>query len=377
MSGEFASRLAEDFSPFTISVSDEQLADLRQRLAMTRWPEVDDRGWEYGAKIPVLKEFQEYWLNHYDWRRHEAALNRYQQFTARIDGLDIHFFYVTSKSQSRNPLLLLHGWPGSQVEFLDLIGPLTDPAAHGFGDGPGFDLVIPAIPGFGFGGKPQSAGWGPDRIADAFNALMRQLGYDRYGVQGGDWGAIIGRRMAQRHAAEVVRLHLNMPYAAPPEGADVPEEWIAFHARETAYLALQSTKPDAISLGQSDSPMGLATWILDKFAAWSDCGDDLLASIPIDTLITNIMFYWLTNSAASAARIYAEAAREGIPPFGGEPVSVPTAFAVFAGEPYQAPREWVERNYTSIARWNAYPRGGHFATLERREDMLQEILTYF
>jgi len=367
-----------DPRPYSLDIPQADLDDLARRLAATRWPDVqggDD--WSAGAAFPSLRAIQQYWLDDYDWRAQEARLNDFPQYLAEVDGLDIHFFHVPAKGGKGVPLLLLHGWPGSQVEYIDLIGPLTDPLGHGCPDAMAFDVVIPAIPGFGFGGKPREAGWGVDRIAAVFATLMVDvLGYPRFGVQGGDWGTIIGRRMAQNHADRVAALHINMPYAYPPPDAEQPQAWQDFHRAGTAYLGLQGTIPDAIAIGQSDSPMGLAGWILEKFAIWSDCGQDLAAGIPLDALITNLMFYWLPNSAASAARIYLESAREGKLPFGGDRIDVPTGVAAFAAEPYLAPRAWVEPAY-NVIRWADFPKGGHFAALEQPQALLGEIRAFF
>lgn len=257
-----------DVIKFELRVPEADLADLRHRLRSTRWP-VDFGGesWRYGARIDTLRAVQNYWANEYDWRTIEARLNSFPQYLATIDGLRVHFFHVRAKHGNGRPLLLLHGWPGSQTEFLDLIDDFVDPSRCGRGNHQAYDLVIPAIPGFGFGGKPVEPGWGPDRIADAFHRLMTLLNYDRYGVQGGDWGTIIGRRIAQRHPGALVGLHINMPYAHPPHAAEPPDDYRTFRKTGMGYLSLQSTKPDAIAAAMSDSPMGLATWILEKFAA--------------------------------------------------------------------------------------------------------------
>lgn len=362
---------------YELHVPDEDLVDLRRRLRSTRWPiGFGGETWKYGARLDALMKLQSYWADDYDWRLVEARLNAYPQFVTTIDGVAIHFFHIRANSETGRPLLLLHGWPGSQVEFVDLIDDFVDPARCGRAANEAFDLVIPAIPGFGFGGKPSEDGWGPDRIADAFHELMNRLKYARYRVQGGDWGAIIGRRIAQRHGKSLIGLHINMPYAYPPEGANVPEQYRRFRKTGTGYLALQSTRPDAISPAMSDSPMGLATWILEKFAAWSGGGGDLPDTIQMETLVTNLMFYWLPNSAGSAARIYLESALEEVAPFGGAGVHVPTAVAAFANEPYSAPREWVEDIF-NVVRWRDFPAGGHFAALEQGDVLRDDIFAFF
>jgi microsomal epoxide hydrolase len=360
--------------PFTLSIEASVLADLRSRLRNTRWPSVfEGHGWTYGANYDTLRMLQTYWSEEYDWRAVEAHLNGYDQFLMEVDGLDIHYFHIRSGQAEAKPLLLLHGWPGSQAEFLDLIPLLFDRV----GTAPPLDLVIPAIPGFGFGGKPLCAGWGPDRIAAAFNRLMTDgLGYETYGIQGGDWGTILGRRIAQSYPERVAALHINMPYAYRPAGADDDPKLQDFHRSGLAYLNLQSTRPDAIAPGLADSPMGLATWILEKFASWSGGRGALPSTISIDHLLTNIMFYWLPNSAASAARIYYESAKEECAPFGGPPVLVPTGVAAFAHEPYRAPREWIEQAY-NVVHWKDFPTGGHFAALENTADLAGDICEFF
>jgi microsomal epoxide hydrolase len=364
--------------PFRIDVPEADLADLKARLHATRWPIVDvDPNWRHGADPADLRAIHQHWRDRFDWRAQEERLNAIPQFLVTIDGLDIHYFHLRAEpgGDGTRPLLLLHGWPGSQIEFLDLLTPLAFPADDS-GE-PAFDVVVPALPGFGFGGKPAEPGWGQDRTAAAFNHLMTAvLGYDHYGIQAGDWGAIIGRRMAQNHAPSVAALHINMPYAPPPPGVAIPEANAAFQRSGMAYLALQQTKPDAIALGQSDSPMGLAAWILEKFASWSDTRGSLRDTYALDVLITNLMFYWLPNSAASAARIYVEATRDPIPPFHGARVEVPTGVAAFAAEPYRTPRAWVEAIY-NVRHWADFDSGGHFAGLEQPAFLLREIRHFF
>ncbi|HQW51787.1 MAG TPA: epoxide hydrolase, partial [Tepidiformaceae bacterium] len=265
--------------PFAIHVPDDVLSDLRDRLERTRWPEqFADAGWDYGANFDYVRELCDYWRTGYDWRVHEERLNRHPGFFCEVDGVDIHFWHVRGKGPSPFPLMLIHGWPGSIVEFDGLIERLTDPAAYGGRAEDAFDLVIPSLPGFGFGGKPRERGWGISRIGAAFNTLMtRELGYSRYGVQGGDWGGIISAKMASAHADAIAGAHLNFLMAPPPlqpseadRAAIVARD--AFQAAETGYSNVQSTKPDSLTLAQTDSPAGLAAWILEKFHAWSDHG---------------------------------------------------------------------------------------------------------
>lgn len=363
--------------PYRIHVPDAVLADLRERLDRTRWPDVPmERGWTAGAGLDDIRALCSYWRDEYDWRRAEARLNAIPQFLVNVDGVDLHFLHVRSKSPGAIPLLLLHGWPGSVVEFLDLIAPLTEPGDAS--DGPAFDVVIPSLPGFGFSGKPRDSGWHADRCARAFNTLMTQiLGYSTYGIQGGDWGSIIGARMAHAFGASIRGLHLNMPFAYPPDSATPEAKAFAGRLDQvTGYLHLQNTRPDAIGVGLSDSPAGLAAWVLEKFYSWSDCGGRVLEHFSKDTLLTNLMFYWAPNSAASAARIYFESASLQPPLFLLPRISVPTGIADFPREPYRAPRVWLEERY-NIVSWTTMPSGGHFPALEEPDLLVGDVRRFF
>ena len=368
--------------PFQIAVSDDVLADLKRRLRETRWPEpLEGADWDYGANIAYVRELCAYWAETYDWREHEARLNAIPGFVAEVDGVDIHFWHVRGKGPNPFPLLLIHGWPGSMMEFERLIPLLTDPASHGGDAADAFDLVIPALPGFGFGGKPKERGWGITRIAAAFDVLMsRELGYASYGVQGGDWGGIIASKMGSAHADHVSAIHLNFLLAPPPKDmseADVEaaKRRDSFQAGETGYSNVQGTKPDSLTIAQSDSPAGLAAWITEKFRTWSDCAGALDSIYSKDTLLTNIMFYWAPNSAASAARIYYEARRDAAA-FAYAKIEVPTGAAVFPGEPWRVPRNWAEARY-NITRWTEMARGGHFAALEQPELLAGDVREFF
>ncbi len=345
------------------------LDDLRERLARTRWPEpLEGAEWDYGAKVEVIRDLCEYWRAGYDWRAQEAELNAIPGFRAEVDGVDLHFWHIRN---DRPPLLLLHGWPGSIYEFHDVIGPLSE---H-------HDLVVPALPGFGFGGKPRDRGWGPTRIAAAFDALMGLLGYERYGVQGGDWGAIIAAKLGASHANRVAGIHVNMVIAPPPgdagpEHAGAVERERFWRTYEDAYARQQRTKPDSLTVAQMDSPAGLAAWIVEKFRTWSDCDGDVVGYFGRDALLTNLMFYWAPGSVASSARIYYESLRD-LP--GRERrgrVEVPVGYAAFPHEIFRPPREWVERHY-AIARWTDMPRGGHFAALEEPQALADDVLAFF
>ncbi len=364
--------------PFAIDVPQPVLDDLRDRLGRTRWPgPIPGADWDYGANLGYIRELCDYWLAGYDWRRHERELNRFPGFLAEVDGVDLHFWHVRGEGEQRFPLLLIHGWPGSIFEFHALIDLLTRPEA-GL---PAFDLVVPALPGFGWSGKPRERGWGITRIAAAFDTLMtRELEYPRYGVQGGDWGGIISAKMASAHTDHVAAAHLNFVLGSPPkEMTDADREALkareAFQSQETGYSNVQGTKPDSLTLGQTDSPAGLAAWVVEKFRAWGDTGGDVESRFSKDVLLTNLMFYWAPNSAASAARIYYEARRD--PGAFAYPRSeVPVGMAVFPGEPWGVPRSWAEPRF-NIQRWTEMPRGGHFAALEEPELLANDIREFF
>jgi epoxide hydrolase len=354
--------------PFAIDVPDAVLDDLRERLRRTRWPEpVADAGWDLGVDLAELRELCAYWADGYDWRAWEARLNALPGFRCAVDGVDLHFWHVRGAGPSPLPLLCLHGWPGSMLEFRELVEPLA---------ADGFDVVVPALPGFGFGGKPRERGWGVNRIAEAFDTLMtQQLGYERYAVQGGDWGGTIAAQLGAAHPEHVVGIHVNfVPVTPPPdpgpEDADGLERLQRWRRLESAYLRVQSLEPDALTVAQSDSPAGLAAWIVPKFRTWSE------RAIDRDVLLTNLMFYWAPNSTASAARIYFESAREPGGLTRRPRVDVPVAHASFPHEIVRPPRRWVEPHY-AIARWTDMPRGGHFAALEEPQLLLDDVRAFF
>ncbi len=369
--------------PYRIAVSDPVLADLGERLAHTRWPEPIPGGeWDYGAKVEAIRGLCEYWREGYDWRRHEEELNRIPGFLCEVDGVDLHFWHLRGAGPSPLPLLLVHGWPGSIYEFLHVLGPLSDPAAHGGEPGDAFDLVVPALPGFGFGGKPRQRGWGISRIAEAFDTLMSSvLGYQRYGVQGGDWGSIVAAKLGATYPERVAGIHLNM-LVAPPPAQPAPEDAVAvernrsWRAQEAAYSHVQRTKPDSLTVAQSDSPAGLAAWIIEKFRTWSDSDGDVERVFGRDALLTNLMFYWAPGSIASAARIYYENARDpaGLAERGR--VEVPVGYAAFPHDIFQPPRAWAQEHY-AIARWTEMPRGGHFAALEEPDLLVDDVRAFF
>jgi microsomal epoxide hydrolase len=364
-------------TPFQIAVSDESIDDLRERIRRVDWARLPfSDGERYGASVPLLRRVLEHWGGAYSWRDWEAKLNSNPQFTSSVDGLDLHFWHVRGANPDSIPLLLIHGWPGSAVEYWDLLGPLTDPAAHGDPDAPSFDVVLVELPGFGFSAQPSEPGWGPNRIADAFDALMGELGYPQYAVHGGDWGTLLGARMARRHPEHVSALQISMPFTGP-YGDFVPTpEWGGAMYEATGYLHLQGLIPDAVTVGATDSPLALAAWVIEKFEAWSDSGERLEDTFSLDVLATNLSFYWFPASIVSATRIYREATLEGGDIVGPPQIGVPTSVLVFPKEPYQSPRAWLEGVYR-IERYSEFDSGGHFHSLEKPAETLAEIRAFF
>ena len=372
--------------PFTIDVPDAVLGDLRERLARTRLPDqLEDVGWDYGAELGYVTELITYWRDEFDWRAAERRLNELDHYKTVIDGLDIHFIHQRSPVEDALPLIITHGWPGSVAEFLSVIGPLTDPAAHGGDPADAFHVVAPSMPGYGFSDKPQEPGFGPEQIADVNAKLMARLGYERYGAQGGDWGAIVSRWHAYKHPEQVAGLHLNMLIAEPPAGEDptagVPPEELQrsrdrqafYNTAENGYAQIQGTKPQTLGYGLNDSPAGQAAWIVEKFRAWCDCNGDPESIFTRDELLTNIMIYWVTETATSSARLYYEA---GNALAGLGRVEVPTGAAIFPYELFIMPRAWAEASY-NLTHWTEMPRGGHFAAMEQPELFVEDVRTFF
>ena len=362
--------------PFRINVPEADLSDLGDRLARTRWPhEATAPPWEQGPPLSYLQELVGYWRRDYDWRAAEARLNRYDQFVDEVEDQRIHFLHVPSPHAGALPLVLSHGWPGSIVEFLDVIDPLTNPpdAADAF------SLVVPSLPGYGFSGPTTAPGWTPRRMAAAFGAIMARLGYERYGVQGGDWGSVISCNMADLEPERVVGLHVNFLNVPPPPG-ETPtahEPWARFNATGRGYQQIQSTKPQTIGYLLDDSPAGLAGWIVEKFREWSDCGGDPERSFTKDQLLTNVMMYWLTRTATSAARVYWEFIRAGRASIPQAPVTVPTGVANYPAEIGRSERAWAERRYPNIVQWTYPERGGHFAAMEVPDLFVSDVRAFF
>jgi epoxide hydrolase len=376
-------QMAATVNPFSIHVSNELLADLKLRLQRTRWPEaelVDD--WSQGAPLGWIQDMCRYWAEAYDWRAREARLNRFAQFTTEIDGLDIHFLHVRSPEPTAMPLIITHGWPGSIVEFVKVIAPLVDPRAHGADPADAFHVVCPSLPGFGFSSKPRSTGWGVDRIAAAWAALMARLGYARYGAQGGDWGSAVTSSLGAQDAAHCAGIHITLALGARPmgEGERTPEEQRAlagikhYSDWDSGYSKQQSTRPQTLGYGLTDSPAGQAAWILEKFWAWTDCDGRPENIFSKDELLDNVMLYWVTATAASSARLYWES-------FGprrrAQTVTVPTGVAVFPREIITPVRRWMEPTFTNIQHWSEMPKGGHFAAFEQPELFVRDVRAFF
>ncbi|MFC9970623.1 epoxide hydrolase family protein [Spirillospora sp. NPDC127200] len=382
--------MPETVTPFHLDVPEAELDDLRERLARTRWPEgetVDD--WSQGVPLAYLRELCGYWAERYDWRAAERRLNALPQFRTSIDGLGVHFLHVRSPHEDALPLVLTHGWPGSVVEFLKVIGPLTDPPAHGGAARDAFHVVCPSLPGYGFSDKPSRRGWGVERIADAWITLMSRLGYDRYGAQGGDWGTSVTTCIGQQDPGRVAGIHLTPPLAAPdPSTFDdlTAAERSALDALEhggeweDGYSLEQSTRPQTIGYGLVDSPALLCAWIVEKFRSWTDCDGHPENALTRDELLDNLMLYWLPGTGASAARLYWESFKQVRERFAGtttDLVTVPTGCSIFPKENPRPSRRWAEKRFTDIRHWNELDRGGHFAAFEQPELFVEEVRAFF
>jgi pimeloyl-ACP methyl ester carboxylesterase len=387
--------------PFHISVPDEQLVDLRQRIAATRWPDretVNDRS--QGIQLAEFQLLVRYWGSDYDWRKAEAKLNALPQFMTTIDDVDIHFIHVRSRHPNAMPLIMTHGWPGSVIELLKTVGPLTDPMAYGAPAEDAFDLVMPSMPGYGFSGKPKDTGWDPDHIARAWAALMKRLGYTRYVAQGGDWGAPITSAMARHAPAGLLGIHVSLPATVPPEvaavlagGGPAPaglsekeravlESLMTYGKKgNSAYFVMMSARPQAVGYGLTDSPAGLAAWMLvhPGFAQWT-YGGDPAKSPTKDDVLDDITLYWLTNSAASSARLYWENGGQSVVLAAAQKtaeISLPVAVTVFPEEVYRAPETWARRVYRNLIYFHEVDKGGHFAAWEQPELFSAELRAAF
>ncbi|MFF7212948.1 epoxide hydrolase family protein [Streptomyces sp. NPDC008238] len=391
--GTAAAADATAVRPFRIDIPEADLDELRRRVDATRWPDretVPDQS--QGVQLATMKMLTRYWGKDYDWRRIETKLNSLPQFKTRIDGLDIHFIHVRSRHADALPMILTHGWPGSVLEFLKVIGPLTDPTAHGGRARDAFHLVIPSMPGYGFSERPTTTGWNPSRIARAWAVLMQRLGYTRYVSQGGDWGSVVSDKMAAQKPPGLIGIHVNMPATVPPDLAKrlacgdpapaglSPDERAAydklntFYKTGSGYSAMMVTRPQTVGYGLTDSPAGLAAWMYDKIAAWTDSDGDPLRVLTKDEILNDISLYWLTDTAVSSARLYWENNANN---FNAVSVDIPAAITVFPGEIYQAPLSWAERAYHDLVYYNKVPRGGHFAAWEVPGIFTQELRAAF
>ncbi|HEY0572872.1 MAG TPA: epoxide hydrolase [Pseudonocardia sp.] len=377
-------------TPYRIEIPDSDLADLRERLLRTRWPEaetVDD--WSQGVPLAYLRELCDHWVGEYDWRATEARLNALPQSRIEIDGLGIHVLHARSPRPDALPLVLTHGWPGSIVEFLKVIGPLTDPAAHGGDPADAFHVVCPSLPGYGFSDKPDRTGWGVQRIAAAWAELMARLGYSRYGAQGGDWGTSVTTSLGQQDPEHLAGIHLNPPIAAPDPDTfgdltDAERETLTALERaqqwEDGYSMQQATRPQTLGYGLVDSPAGLCGWIVEKFRAWTDCDGHPENVFTRDEMLDNITLYWLTGTGASSARLYWESFRQVQSWFTestSDTVDVPTGCSIFPKELPRPSRRWAEKRYIDIRYWNEPSRGGHFAAFERPDIFVDEVRAFF
>jgi pimeloyl-ACP methyl ester carboxylesterase len=367
--------------PFRIDVPETALEELRRRVRATRWPDretVADQS--QGVQLATLQALVRYWGNEYSWRPVEAKLNALPQFVTEIDGLDIQFAHVRSRHENALPVIVTHGWPGSVLELIKIVGPLTDPTAHGGRPEDAFHVVLPSMPGYGFSARPATAGWGPDRIARAWAELMRRLGYTRYVAQGGDWGSVVADVMARQAPPGLLGIHVNMPATVPPDvaralnnGEPAPDglteaeraafdQLDTFYRKNTGYSAMMVTRPQTLGYGLSDSPAGLAAWMYDKFAQWTFSGGEPERVLTRDEMLDGITLYWLTNTAISSARLYWENNANN---FNAVDIALPAAVTVFPGEIYRAPRSWAERSYHNLIYFNEVDKGGHFAAWEQ------------
>ncbi len=375
--------MTDQITPFRIEVADSVLEDLKARLRHTRWPEAElVEDWSQGAPLAWIQDMCRYWAEEYDWRTREKALNRFEQFTTTLGGLDIHFLHARSPHAGAMPLLITHGWPGSIVEFHKIIEPLTDPTAHGGAAADAFHVICPSLPGFGFSAKPTATGCGVDRIAELWIELMARLGYDRYGAQGGDWGSAVTTSIGGLDPEHCAGIHVTLAMGSSPrlDGDPTPDEQRALDGAkyyrdwDSGYSKQQSTRPQTVGYGLTDSPAGQAAWILEKFWAWTDCDGHPENVLHRDELLDNVMLYWVPANAASSARLYWESFGRG-----GKrlPVDIPTGVAVYPKEIVTPVRRWMEGRFTKITHWAEMAKGGHFAAFEQPELFVDDVRDFF
>jgi pimeloyl-ACP methyl ester carboxylesterase len=376
--------MSDAIEPFHLDIPQAELDELRRRLGRTRWPEAETvEDWTQGAPLAKVRQLCEHWRTGYDWRRCEAMLNGFGQYRTVLDGLPIHFLHIRSPEASALPLIMTHGWPGSVIEFHKVIGPLTDPAAHGGRPADAFDLVLPSLPGYGFSGKPAQPGWKVERIAAAWAVLMQRLGYTRWAAQGGDWGAAVTGDIGKQRPSGCVGIHLNVPIvlptpeevaAASPEERGYIEQMKYYNDVESGYAKQQATRPQTLGYGLADSPVGQAAWIYEKFFAWTDNAGTPESVLGMDEMLDNIMLYWLPNTGTSSARLYWESAATG---FASKTIELPVGVSVYPRELFHASRRWAERRYHNIVHWNELDRGGHFAAFEQPGLFVDELRACF
>ena len=373
--------------PFKINVEERVLIDLKQRLANTRWPgEITDSSWQYGTNLAYVKELCDYWLNEFDWRAQEQRINSFSNFVASVSGLNVHFIYEKGKGPNSIPLIITHGWPSTFAEMVDIIPMLTDPASHGGNESDSFDVIVPSMPGYGFSEKPSSPGVNPRVIAQMWVDLMTEtLGYEKFVAQGGDWGAAITTALGTNHSDSVDSIHLTMSSTGTdvPEGVQLSADEKKFlqhrawwQEEEGAYGHIQRTRPQTLTYGLTDSPAGLAAWIVEKWRVWSDCDGDIESRFTKDQLLTHLTIYWVTQTIESSIRLYYESGKmEPVLPF-GQKAKVPTSYAFFPVEISYPPREWLER-FFDLKRYTKMTSGGHFAATEEPQLLVQDIRDSF
>ena len=372
-----------DIKPFKIEVTDADLEDLKLRLKLTRFPDRETpNDWSQGIPLDYMHEIRDYWLNEYDWRAREALINQWPGFKTDIDSLDIHFLHIQSKHADAKPLLLTHGWPGSIIEFQKVIGPLTDPQAHGGNAEDAFHLVIPTLPGFGFSGKPTEPGWNIEKIATAWNTLMVRLGYDKYFAQGGDWGSIVTTMIGVQDLGNCQGIHINMPIVGPdPETMDDLSELEKaalgamkfYQDHDSGYSKQQSTRPQTLGYGLADSPVGQAAWIIEKFYQWMDCDGAPENIVSKDELLDNVMMYWIPDAGASSARIYWESMNGG----NMDLVSMPVGCSIFPKEIFKTSERWAKKRFTGLHFFAEHDKGGHFAAFEQPGTYVNDVQSCF
>lgn len=393
-----ATNNASAIRPFQYHASEAALVDLRQRIAATRWPDeetVSDQS--QGVQLKKIQALVHYWGTDYDWRKAETELNALPEFVTTIDGVDIQFIHVRSRYPNALPIIITHGWPGSILEMVKAIGPLTDPPSYGGRAGDAFDVIIPSMPGYGFSGKPTGTGWDPDHIARAWDVLMKRLGYKYYVAQGGDWGSVVADAMARQRPAGLLGIHVNMPPTVPAEvakalqsGGPAPaglsrqeqaafESLDHFYKKNCGYAALMVTRPQTLSYGLADSPAGLAAFFYDKFAQWTDSGGEPERSLTRDEMLDDITLTWLTGTVASGARLYWENNNNNFNAVDQKTaeILIPVAVTVFPGEIYRAPKSWTERAYSNLSYYHEVDKGGHFAAWEQPQIFARELRAAF